>query len=96
MITMMTQEGAQRDMKFTVCDVSKALASVSQMCKAGNRVVFNPPWSPEGSFIQHIDTGERLWLHEENGFYMLNTRVAPTAKQICHLRSQGFTWPVSP
>ena len=32
MIAMMTQEGAQRDMKFTACDVSKALASVSQMC----------------------------------------------------------------
>ena len=74
MITMMTQEGAQRDMRFIVCDVSEALASVSQMCQAGNRVVFHPPWSPEGSYIQHIDTGERLWLHEENGLYMLNTR----------------------
>ena len=32
MITMMTQEGAQRDMRFTVCDVSKALASSSYIC----------------------------------------------------------------
>ena len=96
MITMMTQEGAQRDMKFTVCDVPKALASVSQMCKAGNRVLFNPPCSAEGSVIQHIDTGKRFWLHEENGLYMLSTRVAPITKQTYHLRSQGITWPVSP
>ena len=33
-----------RDMRFTVCDVSKALGSVSQMCKVGHRVVFNPPF----------------------------------------------------
>ena len=64
MVTMMTQEGAKRDMKFTVCDVSKALASVSQMCRTGNRVVFNPPWSHEGSYIQHLDIGEKLWLQE--------------------------------
>ena len=93
---MMTREGAQRGMKFTVCEVAKALASVSQMCRAGNRVVFNPPWSSEGSYIQHLDTGEKLWLHEENGLYMLNTRVAPTPKQISIIMSQGFTWPVSP
>ena len=95
MVTMVTQEGAQRDIKFTVCDVSKALASGSQMCRVGNSVVFNPPWSPEGSYIQHVDIGERLWLREGNGLYMLDTRVAPMAKQTSNIRSQGFTWPVS-
>ena len=55
-VTMMTQEGAHRDMKFTICGVSKALASVSQMCRAGNKIVFNPPWDPDGSYIQHIDS----------------------------------------
>ena len=96
MVTMMTQEGAKRDMRFTICDVSKALASVSQMCRAGNTVVSNPPWNPEGSYIQHVDIGERLWLREENGLYMLDTRVAPTNKQTSNLMNQGFTWPVSP
>lgn len=95
-VTLMTQDGAQRDMQFTVCDVAKALASVSQMCRAGNRVAFNPPWDPEGSCIQHIDFGERLRLHEDNGLYMLNTRVAPTNKQTGHIRNEGFTWQVSP
>ena len=57
---MMTQEGSLRDMRFTVCDVAKALGSVSQMCKTGHRVVSNPPWSPSGSYIEHIDIGERM------------------------------------
>ena len=96
MVTMMTQEGAHRDMRFTICDVSKALASVSQMCRSGNKVVFNPPWNPEGSYIQHVDTGERLWLREENGLYMLDTRVAPINKQTSNIMNQGSTWPVSP
>ena len=60
LVSMMTREGAMRDMSFTVCSVTKALGSVSQMCRAGNRVVFNPPWSSEGSYIEHEQTGERL------------------------------------
>ena len=48
LVSMMTKEGAMRDMNFTVCSVTKALGSVSQMCKAGNRVVFNPPGTPKG------------------------------------------------
>ena len=95
LVTMMSQDGAQRDMRFTICDVSKALASVSQMCRAGSTVVFNPPWNPEGSYIQHIDTGERLWLREENGLYMFDVRVAPTHKQISNAMNQGFIWQVS-
>ena len=95
-VTMKTREGAKRDMRFTACEVAKALASVSQMCRAGNCVVFNPPWSKEGSYIQRIDTGEKFWFHEENGLYMLNARVAPTSKQTSHQKNQGFTWQVSP
>lgn len=53
-VSIMTREGTMRDMRFTVCDVSKAIGSVSQMCKTGHRVVFNPPWDPEGPFIQHV------------------------------------------
>ena len=70
-----------RDMRFIVCDVSKALGSVSQMCKAGHKVVFNPPWDPEGSYIQHVDIGECMWLEEHIGFYMINTKVAPASRQ---------------
>ena len=89
---MMTQEGALRDMRFTVCDVSKALGSVSQMCKTGHKVVFNPPWDGEGSYIEHVDTGERMWLEEVNGLYILNAKVAPKHRQTTELQRQSKPW----
>ena len=99
-VFMMTREGNKRDMKFTVCDVSEALGSVSQMCRARYRVFFNPTWIGEGSCIQHVEPGERLWLEEHNGLYMFNTRVAPATEQST-MRSrpgdkQEFGWPGLP
>ena len=96
LVSMMTQEGAVRDMKFIVCPVTKASGSVSQMCRAGHKVVFNPPWDANGSYIQHIDIGEKMWLSEHNGLYVLNTRVAPKHKQTTNMRSKGFQRPVNP
>ena len=84
-----------RDMRFTVCDVSKALGSVSQMCKTGHRVVFNPPWSDQGSYIELIETGERIWLHEEGGLYVLKTKVAPLHKQTGRMKAEDFPWQVA-
>ena len=97
MVTMMTKDGVMRDMKFIACDeASKALGSVSQMCRSGHRVVFNPPWDPNGSYIEHLESGEQLWLEESNGLYMLNTKVAPTHKQTLNDRHPSFGWQVSP
>ena len=95
-ISMMTQEGSLRDMRFTVCDVAKALGSVSQMCKTGHRVVFNPPWCSEGSYIEHAATGERMWLQEEGGLYVLRTKVAPEHRRIVRQKNDGFAWQVTP
>ena len=94
-ISMMTQEGSMRDKSFTVCDVAKALGSVSQMCRAGHRVVFNPPWSEQGPYIEMVDTGERMWLREEGGLYVLKTKVAPTHKQTSMRRAEDFPWQVA-
>ena len=80
-VTLMTKEGAVRDMKFEVCSVTRALGSVSQMCRAGHRVVFNPPWNFEGSYIEHIETGQKMWLIERDGIYLLDVRVAPESRQ---------------
>ena len=41
-VSFMTKEGLMRDMRFTTCEVAKALGSVSQICRVGHRVVFNP------------------------------------------------------
>ena len=54
-VSLMTKEGVKRDMKFTSCELVKTLGSVSQICRAGHRVVFNPEWSEEGSYIEHLE-----------------------------------------
>ena len=87
-VSMMTRKGIWRDMRFTICDVSKALGSVIQMCRAGHIVVFKPPWHEDGSYIQHLDTGEKMWLEETNGLYVLNAKVAPKEWQTT--LNQGF------
>ena len=77
-------------MKFTSCEVSKARGSVSQICRVGHRVLFNFPWHEDGSYIEHVDTGEHMWLCERNGLYVLDTRVAPRNKQVGTARNQRF------
>lgn len=98
-ISTMAREGAMRDMRFTVCDVSKPLGSVSQMCRAGHRVVFNPPWDPEGSYIQRMEIEECMWLEEHNGLCMFNTKVAPSGRhkggENSNGNNKGFGWPAS-
>ena len=89
-VSLMTREGIMRDMNFTSCEVAKALGSVSQICKVGHRVVFNPPWDKQGSYIEQVDTGEVMWLSEHNGLYVLDTKVAPTGRQTTTKNNMGF------
>ena len=95
-ISLMTKEGVKRDMKFTACEVSKALGSVSQICRAGHTVMFNPAWHEDGSYIQHVETGERMWLSEHNGLYVLDTRIAPSNQQTSVRSNQGFARQANP
>ena len=85
-----------RDMKFTVCNVSKALGSVSQMCRTGHRAGFNPRWSEQGSYIELVGIGEKIWLQEEGGLYVLRTKVAPSHKQTGRQKAEGFPWQAAP
>ena len=98
LVTMMTQEGVKRDMKFSVCVVTQAFGSVSQMCQSGRRVVFNPPWEEEWFYIEHIESGDKLWMEQQNGLYILNTKVAPVHKQTVNqwFSRQGFHGQVMP
>ena len=54
-----------------VCEVNKALLSVSAAVKAGNRVVFDE----DGSYIENRETGQITWLVEEGGMYALKMWV---------------------
>ena len=71
------EQGQARAIKAQVCDVNKALLSVSRMVQAGNTVVF----SKSGSYVEDEQTGERIPLREQGGMYMLKLWV----------KSPGFT-----
>ena len=63
--------GTTRKMTAQVTDVSKPLLSVSKIVQAGNRVVF----AKEGSYVEDDETGERMYLKESGGMYMLKLWV---------------------
>ena len=66
-----TDDGTKREITAQVCDVNKPLLSVSKMVAAGNRVVFEQ----DSSYIENIETGERVWLKERGGMYMIKLWV---------------------
>ena len=64
-------KGMARNLTAQVCEVNKALLSVKRIVQAGNKVVFDA----DGSYIEDKSTGEKMWLREENGMYMLRMWV---------------------
>ena len=59
LLTLCSMDGSQwRQMKFQLAKVGKALGSVSQIVRHGNRVLF----ASRGSYIENVSSGERLWL----------------------------------
>ena len=65
-----SEEGAKRTITAQVADVSKGLLSVKKIVSAGNRVVFDTE-----SYIEDKASGERMWLSETQGMYMLKMWV---------------------
>ena len=61
------------EMAFVVTDVTKPLAAVSAITKAGNKVVFKP--GKEGSYIENTKSGERIELTCENGVYTMEVDI---------------------
>ena len=67
-----TNEGHIRNLTAQVCEVNKAVLSVSKIVKAGNRLVFG---DDEGNYIEDKTTKERTWIEEEGGMYALKMWV---------------------
>ena len=78
------EQGQVRAIKAQVCEVNKALLSVSRMVHAGNAVVF----SSFGSYVEDESTGERIPLKEQGGMYMLKLWVKSQTFQ----RQAEETW----
>ena len=58
-------------MTAQLTEVDQALMSVRKMVQTGNKVVF----ADEGSYIENIRTGKKVWMKEKNGMYTLSLWV---------------------
>ena len=58
-------------MDAQVADVSTPLASVYQMCRSGNKVIF----TEEGGTIINKRTGQKIPIDQRNGAYEFNMWV---------------------
>ncbi len=83
-LNLLLKDGSTRTMTMQVADgVKKPLGSVSRICAAGHRVVFDT----EGSYIMHKETGTVTWMEERNGTYAIDAWIAPPNN---HQNSRGF------
>ena len=65
-------------MKFQVAAVSKALGSASKIVRNGNRIVMDMDASGKDiAYIQNKETGEKMWMRQRHGVYVLDVLVAP-------------------
>ena len=65
-------------LKAAVADVKRPLVSVSKMCEAGNRVVFDPA----GSYVENIKTGKRTAMVHTGRGYKLKVWLPPFQRQV--------------
>ena len=76
-------DGTKRQILAQVCEVNKALLSVSKVVSHGNKVVFGEldAYGNKISYIEDNETKERLWIQEENGMYALKMWVRSDGKE---------------
>ena len=70
-VTSRLSDGTRQNMRFTVMDVQRPIASVSRIVHAGHKVVFDAG----GSYIENTTTGTQLRVFERDGVYVLPARV---------------------
>ena len=64
-VPVVTKEGAHCLMRMQVTSARKSLMSVSRICDAGHRVIFEK----NGGFIEHLATGQTTGFHRKGGIY---------------------------
>ena len=66
-VVAVSRENVTRNIKAQVCSVQQGLLSVKKMLEVGHRVVFGPT----GSYIEDVNTHEKMRLKERNGMFFL-------------------------
>ena len=62
-----SRENVRQVIRAQVCSVQQGLLSVKKMLEVGHRVVFDPT----GSYIEDVNTHEKMRLKERNGMFFL-------------------------
>ena len=70
---MMLRERSLRSMTMCAAPVTRPLASVNKICKAGHMVIFDE----DGSYIYNNTSGEISMLREDDGTYMFDVWIPP-------------------
>ena len=70
----MQADGRLLGMNFEVTDVKKPLVAVTRICERGNLVQFGP--EAQHNFIQHIGTGDKLFMERRGNSYVLPGELA--------------------
>ena len=73
MLPMIPFEGTKKKMRIQAAAVSRPLASVKKMCKAGHMVIFDD----QVSCLYNKSAGEVNNLREESGTYMFDVWIPP-------------------
>ncbi len=82
-----TTAGKHVGLSFVEMNVHRPLASVSQMVKKGNMVVFGH--SKKGAFVYNKETGLEHPLEERNGIYILPVWVTENSGRYEHKAADG-------
>ena len=70
------EDGVKKKMVAQVCGVNKALLSVRRVTAAGNTVVFKKGYG----YIEEESTGEKIWMEEKEGMYVVKLWVPKNQK----------------
>ena len=71
MWTYLLRLGAKCTVRMQVTDVRKSLISVSKVCDAGHRVIFEKG----GGYIEHLESGQRTGFERKGGVYTLRVNL---------------------
>ena len=76
-VKVVTKEGSRCTLKMQVTNVTKPLMSVSRICDAGHRVVFED----KGGCIEHLATKQKTSFQRIDNVYRLKVQV-PFARPV--------------
>ena len=69
-------DGRLTGMPFQACDVKRPLAAIKKICEKGNLVQFGPWDCDNYMYIKNVASGEKIWLKQERGQYILEASLA--------------------